>query len=99
MLMYFGSDLFLYPAFYGRTQHPAFLQGTAMASLLGQLPTWIAVTVSTWVACWIFVAPQKCQDVAVFGSSKSKGFMLFHQFLMWRAVFLEKLTDLPDSLC
>lgn len=36
-----------------------------MASLLGQLPTWIAVTVSTWVACWIFVAPQKCQDVAV----------------------------------
>eukprot|EP00438_Fugacium_kawagutii_P026454 Skav202765 [mRNA] locus=scaffold326:236367:243672:+ [translate_table: standard] len=36
-----------------------------MASLLQQLPTWIAVTVITWVVCWGWVTPQKCQDVSV----------------------------------
>lgn len=80
--------------FYGRTQYPAFLQGTAMASLLGQLPTWIAVTVSTWVACWIFVAPQKCQDVAVFGSSKKQMFYVVAPvFWFGEVFFFGKETD------
>mmetsp|Transcript_70353 Transcript_70353/g.115681 ORF Transcript_70353/g.115681 Transcript_70353/m.115681 type:complete len:727 (-) Transcript_70353:60-2240(-) len=36
-----------------------------MTSLLQQLPAWIAVTVFTWVVCWVFVAPKDCQDLSV----------------------------------
>lgn len=35
------------------------------ASLLQQLPAWIAVSVFTWVVCWVFVAPKDCQDLSV----------------------------------
>lgn len=38
-------------------------------SLLQQLPAWIAVSVFTWVVCWVFVAPKDCQDLSVLGST------------------------------
>mmetsp|Transcript_48549 Transcript_48549/g.113323 ORF Transcript_48549/g.113323 Transcript_48549/m.113323 type:complete len:726 (-) Transcript_48549:215-2392(-) len=36
-----------------------------MASLLAQLPLWAGVTLATWVACWLTVSPQTCQDQIV----------------------------------
>mmetsp|Transcript_36520 Transcript_36520/g.85563 ORF Transcript_36520/g.85563 Transcript_36520/m.85563 type:complete len:732 (+) Transcript_36520:55-2250(+) len=36
-----------------------------MATLLGHLPLWIAVTVATWWVCWTLAGPQNCQDLQV----------------------------------
>ena len=34
----------------------------AMATLIGQLPVWIAATLATWAICWTVVSPEACQD-------------------------------------
>eukprot|EP00434_Breviolum_minutum_P033991 symbB.v1.2.030081.t1/scaffold3353.1/size58589/1 len=33
-----------------------------MATLIGQLPVWIAATLATWAICWTVVSPEACQD-------------------------------------
>ena len=38
------------------------LNCVAMATLIGQLPVWIAATLATWAICWTVVSPEACQD-------------------------------------